>query len=274
MQRQNVELWTIEATLPGEQPFISPSRRVIHVELPEYDGLWQKERLLNVLLNQLPKRVTKVAWVDCDLLFKNANWPAMAVEALETWKVIQLFDHVHYLGQDDKKVKWTQSSSIESIASVAMHNPSAVHDLRFAAPGFAWAARRSLIAKHGFYDTNIDGSNDTIMALSMLGQFNSYMFGQGSAAMYESALEYGQKVFRDIRGHIGYIPVNVHHIWHGDFANRQYLEKNQRLRKFKFDPRIDLVSDPDSGLLRWSPTAKPVLKTYMRKAFALRKEDG
>lgn len=37
------------------------------------DVMWQKERLLNLALRLLPPRVTKVAWIDCDVLFLNAD---------------------------------------------------------------------------------------------------------------------------------------------------------------------------------------------------------
>src|SRR3974377_2142226 len=36
--------------------------------------LWQKERLLNVALQALPKDCHKVAWLDCDIVFKALDW--------------------------------------------------------------------------------------------------------------------------------------------------------------------------------------------------------
>src|ERR1051326_1451073 len=58
------------------------------------DALWQKERLLNLALARLPSDCTKVAWVDCDLLFEGRNWIQHASAALETLPVIQPYTSV------------------------------------------------------------------------------------------------------------------------------------------------------------------------------------
>ncbi len=67
--------------------------------MPQQDWIWQKERLLNILLDRLPKRITKVAWLDADLLFLNSDWARLASESLETWAAIQLFDYVRIWGR-------------------------------------------------------------------------------------------------------------------------------------------------------------------------------
>ncbi|NJM54582.1 MAG: hypothetical protein HC841_00420 [Verrucomicrobiae bacterium] len=59
--------------------------------------LWQKERLLNLAIARLPPSVTKVAWVDADILFLDPDWAYRAEEMLDEHPVIQLFSTVHYL---------------------------------------------------------------------------------------------------------------------------------------------------------------------------------
>src|SRR5215204_4074910 len=39
------------------------------IQLRGQDVLWQKERLLNVALGELPSGCTKVVWLDCDVVF-------------------------------------------------------------------------------------------------------------------------------------------------------------------------------------------------------------
>ena len=46
----------------------------------EGNTLWQKERLLNIALDNLPASVTKVMWLDSDLIFLNDDRPTDAVE--------------------------------------------------------------------------------------------------------------------------------------------------------------------------------------------------
>lgn len=274
LDQQGVELWTIEAFLPDQTPFVEPGPRVFQVEMSGDDWIWQKERLLNLLLTKLPERITKVAWIDADLIFLNRNWARMAADSLETWSVVQLFDYVYYLGPDDSIIDWKHGKRIASMASVVMHRPIDATNLTVASPGFAWAARRALLQKHGLFEANIDGSCDTVMAASVLGLFNSYIFRQGSPQMNVAALNYGKRLYEDVCGYVGYLPVSLHHIWHGDFDARQYSLKTQRLKELNFDPDRDVVHDPHTGLLQWSTTARQELRDFMREVFVARKEDG
>src|SRR5580658_6475231 len=36
--------------------------------------IWQKERLLNIAISNLPDKCRKVAWLDCDILFTTPLW--------------------------------------------------------------------------------------------------------------------------------------------------------------------------------------------------------
>ena len=55
--------------------------------------LWQKEALLNVGLKNLPKDCDKIAWIDCDILFKNDHWIEDTCDLLEKYVVVQPFSH-------------------------------------------------------------------------------------------------------------------------------------------------------------------------------------
>ena len=50
----------------------------------EGNTLWQKERLLNIALDNLPASVTKVMWLDSDLIFLNDDWVPETAELLDT----------------------------------------------------------------------------------------------------------------------------------------------------------------------------------------------
>ncbi len=112
------------------------------------------------------------------------------------------------------------------------------------------------------------------MAGSMLGLFDSFIFRQGSPSMNTFALEYGLRLYSDVRSYIGYLPVSVQHLWHGEFNDRRYVEKTTRLRQLKFDPTRDMMQDPATGVLKWTSSANPELVAYMHEDFKTRKEDG
>ena len=47
---------------------LGPDAADYYVRIADGDVLWQKERLLNLLLPKLPTECEHVAWIDCDLL--------------------------------------------------------------------------------------------------------------------------------------------------------------------------------------------------------------
>src|SRR4051794_18523857 len=53
--------------------------------------LWQKERLLNLLIKQLPSDCKYIFWLDADVLLTNPNWITEAVENLQANKICQPF---------------------------------------------------------------------------------------------------------------------------------------------------------------------------------------
>ncbi len=106
LRRQGMPLWVIEATLPDQNPHLPPGPRTFHLRLPPHNWLWQKERLLNLLIHRLPPAVDRVCWIDCDVLFVNDDWPVLAEQALETWPVVQLFDFAFWLGPNDEVMFW------------------------------------------------------------------------------------------------------------------------------------------------------------------------
>ena len=57
------------------------------------DVMWQKERLLNLTIDRVPDRYTKIVWVDADVLFTNPRWIVEASERLDDFPVIQPFSH-------------------------------------------------------------------------------------------------------------------------------------------------------------------------------------
>src|SRR2546423_1697807 len=113
--------------------------------------MWQKERLLNAAIRRLPRDVTKVVWVDGDVLFANPAWIVEMSRLLDNCMAVQPFKHVirlprgmaSYRGEGDR---W------KSFAAVYKRNPRERVKGNFhhhGHTGFAWAARRDLLERHG-----------------------------------------------------------------------------------------------------------------------------
>ncbi|QDT30494.1 hypothetical protein Enr10x_58600 [Gimesia panareensis] len=112
--------------------------------------IWQKERLLNIVMEQLPETVDAVAIVDADLIFQNRNWFRVTLQKLRHADIVQCFDLIEYE---------TETGSVEksypSYAKSSQGNPGM--------PGGAVAFRRSVLRQGGLHEENILGGGDSVM---------------------------------------------------------------------------------------------------------------
>jgi hypothetical protein len=165
-----IKMVTIECAF-GSAPFeLLPSPEVIQVRT---DGvMWIKERLLNLAIAQLPPQAEKVAWVDCDILFADPAWAVNTAAALDRWQVVQPFTSVGRMQRG--QMAYTGPERHGFAAQLQRRPESAL--LRASAhgqPGIAWAARRSLLQKHGLYDAAIMGGGDELFSHALGGGYNS-----------------------------------------------------------------------------------------------------
>jgi hypothetical protein len=79
---------------------LTPADADICLQVRDGDVLWQKERLLNLLLPRLPPECEFVAWIDGDVLLQDAAWPDSTVATLETAPLLQLYSSLRYLEPD------------------------------------------------------------------------------------------------------------------------------------------------------------------------------
>jgi hypothetical protein len=165
-----IRLLTVECAI-GDKAFELPdSSQVIQVRTP--DAMWLKERLLNFGIEQLPPQAQKVAWIDCDLLFRNPAWALQAASLLDRFPVVQLFDSFVRLDHGRRTEK--ELSGIKRSFSYAwQRRPGAILRGIHYITGGAWAARRSLIHRHGLYEMGIVGGGDNLFAYALAGGFHS-----------------------------------------------------------------------------------------------------
>jgi hypothetical protein len=85
-------------------------------------------------------------------------------------------------------------------------------------------------------------------------------------------LRWAEGFFRDVRGDLGFVEGTLLHLWHGDLADRNYIERYRGFGRFAFDPALDLAPEP-CGALRWG-SRKPDLHRHVSDYFRRRREDG
>lgn len=254
------------------------------VQLTGEDRLWQKERLLNVALTALPADCDAVVWLDCDVVFDAPDWPRRVGEALTRYTLVQPFARFREAPPD--AATWDAGASADWRGGEALGARLAAgapvdelfrrgvgHRLaRGHAVGFAWAARRALLERHGFYDACILGSGDKAMAIAALGRFDLLDRLEMNPRQRSHFQAWAEPFFAAVRGDIGYADATLFHLWHGDLKARRYRRRHEQFKHFGFDPHVDIAIDP-LGAWRWT-TTNAAMRAYVADYFAARNEDG
>lgn len=154
------------------RPFeLRPDDADIVVQLHGGDVLWQKERLLNIAVEQLPSDCRYVAWVDADVIFADPNWHADACNILERFPSAHLFRASFDLAPDYPETRdlarcEPAGHSLGFLVGGLGHQHLLTSEVyRFARrgslrSGMAWGARADLVREHGIYDACIIGGGD------------------------------------------------------------------------------------------------------------------
>jgi hypothetical protein len=232
---------------------------------------------LNVALGRLPASCTKVAWVDCDVLFENPEWASETSRLLETFAVVQPFEsvirlprgHTSYQGEGDCWQSFGAVCSRDAEAHLTGEFDRHGHT------GFAWAARRDVLGELGLYDACIAGSGDHMMAHAFCGDWESPSIRRiiGDANPHSAFFsEWARKVHARVQGKVGFVSGKLLHLWHGEMANRRYVHRNKELERFGFDPALDLKVG-ESGCWEWN-RPRPLLQQWAIRYFHDRQEDG
>ncbi len=259
----------------GSADFVLPAGDHV-LQIRADDVMWQKERLLNLLVARLPERYTKVAWLDADILFERPSWASETSRLLDEYAVVQPYSHafrlrpgqVDYTGKGDP---WLSYAAVRSaLPAFARHGPYWAHGH----PGYGWAARRDVLRVVGLYDAAVMGTADDLMAHAFGGDFVSECLRHtflGNAAYLEHYRQWAESAFDLVRGRIGVVDGAALHLWHGELANRGYGTRKVDLVSLGYDPVRHLRVNAD-GMWSWSSAAALIRETCATY-FASRRED-
>lgn len=275
LKEQSVPLYTIEALFPGQQSQLTGQGNVMTVQCDTV--LWQKESLLNLLIHNLEPKIKAAIWCDADILFENPHWHRQLCRKLDKYPVVQPFSQVVRLPRG--KTRYVRAGECyDSFAAIYANQPQVMLKGDFARhghTGFAWAARREVIAEHGLYDAMIAGSGDHVMAHAFAGDFSSRCIRRILADNPHHISHFqawARAVYPAVRGRIAALPGRILHLWHGQTENRRYVERNRELAAMGFNPHRDLERD-SNGLWSWR-RKRHRLTDWAVQYFAHRREDG
>lgn len=242
-------------TLDGDKEvkFDCPNQIMLYGKRPN-NFLWQKEALLNVAIEQLPKEFNAVAWVDGDIWFQKKSWVEKSETLLKENQVIQLFSTCVHLNRESN-IDFAREGIVSNFRSGS-------------AWGMAWAAKRDIIEEDGLLDWIINGSGDVWMAAAWM---NVRKSPQGRSPGMLRYYNKWRKRQREKVNKVGFLDEVIYHLFHGEMQNRNYGYRNRLMVKYSFDPETDLVKE-ENGIYAWR-NPKDGLPQNLISWFYSRKED-
>ena len=275
--RQNlrVPLVTVELSFDGQFDLQQDDADIL-VQISGGAVAWQTQRLLNIALKHVPSDVTKIAWMDCDIIFADSDWPARAEAALENYSYIQPFSDAIMLRRGEL-IKDQNANYEKRIAVTKLcHNGDLDilaqrrgHDVPFAM--LAWAARRDCLEQHRFYDAAIVGGADMLCfsALNNRPDFAIWRFNLNSAFAAHYA-RWAAHIPKSSLGNFGCIGGEIWHQWHGELVNRHRTSRWNLVTDF--DPSVDIKLAANEAW-EFSEAGKR-LEAGIKDFFISRQEDG
>lgn len=262
MRKQNAHLFTLEVAFGNQDFKISDA-----FQIRSDSVMWLKERLVNHAMSVLD--LDAFAWIDADLMFLDDCWIDKAKDLLCKFDVLQLFKRVFYLPQGHKSYQGVCERSFDGIVHQRNLYSNWLDrrknlELPFAAPGFAWAARREALK---LYDRDIVGSGDCILADALLNSWDLH----GFHTKYSDGMKQDIKSWAsEIKGlKVGCLPVDVLHLWHGDIRNRGYMKRHSILTNHDYSPSDDITLN--GPVFEWSSN-KPGLHNDLVEYFCTRQD--
>lgn len=280
LDKVGAKLAVIECTFSDTTPDLDESCCDHYHKISGGDVMWQKERLLNIMVRRLPATIDKIIFCDADILFTSPTWLKRAAEQLSRYRVIQPYSYFIRLPkgqvQGDQHTSQIGTSENEKYFSFALGFntfKSEPLDFRYAgASGFAWGLRRSVLEACPLFDKMIVGGGDLALADGCVsGVGRPKWKDQASLALVRSFENWRAKMFAVVEGSVGVVDETIFHLWHGDIKNRAYSERMNILKEAEFDPEADIKCEENSPWY-WS-TSKQRLHDEIGSYFHSRKED-
>lgn len=218
--------------------------------------MFYKENLINLVEKQIPSTFTKILTMDADLLFDNPDWYQLISEILNKYTICQCFSIAHWLSLDFNIYHYKQSVLINKEGH----------------PGFAWAFNREWLKENNLLDICIIGSGDTMLKNSLLdiNPLSNYKY------LFNGFSNYKNKIKETFT--LNNVDINIYHLYHGSFKNRQYNDRHEIINNFIQNKNLNSVEDllisTDNKLYEWKDEYKNELNSLMINYFTFRDDDS
>ena len=259
-------LITVELAF-DDQPFFVDD--AIQIRGYKSNVLWQKERLLNVAIENLPSNADKVVWLDADVIFENENWYEETEKMLDDKPVCQMFEYVYE--KIPEHIPIDESVYAKDGIGFAKYHVDQM-DIKniWPKPGLGWGMRLDCLPT-GLYDKCIVGNNDVYQLAAWMGNWYHPLLESMHPESCKDFLINKYQDYEAVQGNIGYIKGRIEHLYHGTFNNRRYHERTKISIKHKFNAVSDIKINPNN-IYEWS-TRKPKMHQEVYNYFYERRDD-
>ena len=265
------------------------------IQLRTNGVMWHKERLINIGIRRLlSEGVTKIAWLDGDIVFADPNWPQEVSARLEHSKLCPVFDTVSVCTRDNgspmlapSAIKYYQNTGKFFVQSPINFVNLAKGMLGGGQSGFGWAARAEVLEKVLLYENAIVGGGDKLMlAASLATDFQHSDFQSltcskisceacghknRSADFSANYQDWARRWSAAVGGEVDYARLYISDMYHGERSDRGYTTRHDILYRHDFNPAKDLKAE-DNGCHEWNGD-KASLQHEIEAYFLSRRED-
>jgi hypothetical protein len=264
----NIKLYIVELAYGDQEFVITESDNPNHLQLRCEYPLWHKENMINIGVQKLlPKNWKYMAWIDADIEFDSCHWSFDTINLLKNnYDIVQLFSVALDLNEDNVAMNIFQSYGYKYVEGYANENKKGIN---YWHPGYAWAIRRDAYDKIGkLYDLDIVGSGDYRMAKAIVGELCFYKGVTDGTK--NNFIEWVQNANGLL---LGYVPGVIRHYYHGDKADRKYVERNDILINHNYDATIHIEYNEDGIIVPTELCPKSLLDDIYNY-FSQRNEDS
>lgn len=239
---KNVKLHVVEAVFGDRSPECTEGIDS-YLKVHTSSEIWLKENLINLgVKHLLPHNWKYVAWVDCDVHFRNENWARESIHQLQHYPIIQPWSDSVDLSFDGGVIQHFKSCGYYSAKGKPQapsgRNP---YNLCYGHTGYAWACTRYFYENvEKLMDFAILGAADNHMAWACLGHVEDTVNPKISDGYKQACRQWQEKAKYASGAIIGYTPGRIEHHFHGPKKRRGYWSRWQILVRNHFDPLKDL----------------------------------
>lgn len=224
MELDRLPLYGVELSLTGK--FITEKYpNWIKIRVGRENVCFQKEACINLLEKYIPEKYTKIAWVDCDIFFKNNNWYQEASDKLSAYRVIQLFSKEIFLDS-----RGMEKDSITCLMSLGGPNAETEARRYIGTPGAALAARRDLWRiGGGLFPFSFMGGGDSVFLYSIYNNESDKNVNRASGLQkkFKPYIDWKEQLVKYVNQSCSWIDGEIIHAWHGDKNDRQYISRHE-----------------------------------------------